>query len=166
MPAPAPLQLSIALGVLQLSHKYDVPYLYKHALDHLPAGWYAETYDGGLDNHLFMEIMGQYALKSLAAHEQMVHGTVSIQHFLIRSEPCLFAGATDPFHCAEVEEYFESLTADGLCGACLEVSRAKRLEAATGFWNELPGVFGLQPWENLRAMKQELMGESSAECRS
>ncbi|KAJ7320769.1 hypothetical protein DFH08DRAFT_387104 [Mycena albidolilacea] len=97
--------------------------------------------------------MGQYALKSLAAHEQLVHGTVSIQHFLIRSEPCLFAGATDPFHCAEVEEYFESLTADGLCGACLEVSRAKRHEAATAFWNELPGVFGLQPREDLRAMK-------------
>jgi hypothetical protein len=117
--------------------------------------------------------MGQYALESLAAHEQMVHGTVSIQHFLIRSEPCLFAGtcerarkialshllndvsegATDPFHCAEVEEYFESLTADGLCEACFEVSGAKRHEAATAFWNELPGVFGLQPSEDLRAMK-------------
>jgi hypothetical protein len=70
-------------------------------------------------------------------------------------------GETDPFHCAEVEEYFESLTADGLCGACFEVSRAKRLEAATAFWNDLPGVFGLQPREDLRAMKQELMGECS-----
>ncbi|KAJ7320764.1 hypothetical protein DFH08DRAFT_819025 [Mycena albidolilacea] len=278
--------------------------------------------------------MGQYALKSLAAHEQMVHGTVSIQRFLIRSEPCLFAGtcerarkmmlfhllddvsegATDPFHCAKVEEHFEPsprhlrhfysssletpgrefsslespgsesssvhflaanvgrfnlsvdmgmavhsllssitllscdgviagpaaatisglrvvsgetnqkakfipdvssatqvavldgsvvedflrfrgremrtrpeefdwslerqildpdivgqhqrcgrgvalrewgdsfepLTADGLCKACLEVSRAKRHEAATAFWNELPGVFGLQPWEAMK----------------
>ncbi|KAJ7901197.1 hypothetical protein B0H14DRAFT_3739058 [Mycena olivaceomarginata] len=129
MPDPAPLQLSIVLGILQLSHKYDVPYLYKRALDHLAAGWYAETYDGDLDDHLIygdgtpayslsvidaaLEVgahwllpfayqcaatfsakqllpflegkMGQYALKSLAAHEQMVHGTISIQHFLIRS---------------------------------------------------------------------------------
>jgi hypothetical protein len=44
-------------------------------------------------------------------------------------------GATDPFHCAEVEEYFESLTADGLCGACFKVSGAKRQKAATAFWN-------------------------------
>jgi hypothetical protein len=79
----------------------------------------------------------------------------------------VFEGATDPFHCAEGEEYFESLTADGLCGACLEVSRAKRHEAATAFCNELPpGVFGLQPWEDLRAMKQALMGESSGVYRS
>ncbi|KAJ7320759.1 hypothetical protein DFH08DRAFT_926582 [Mycena albidolilacea] len=225
MPAPARLELSVILGILRLSHKYDVLYLYKRALDHLAAGWYTETYDGNLDDHLIygdstpayslsvistaLEVgahwllpfayqcaatfsakqllpflegkMGQYALKALAAHQQMVRGIVSIQRFLIRSEPCLFAGtcdrarkiglshllddvsegATDPFHCAEVEEYFESLTADGLCGACLEVSRAKRHEAATAFWNELPGVFGLQPWEDLRAMKQAAMGESS-----
>ncbi|KAJ7699116.1 hypothetical protein B0H14DRAFT_3653435 [Mycena olivaceomarginata] len=230
MPAPAPLQLSIVLGIFQLSRKYDVPYLYKHALNHLAAGWYAETYDGDLDDQFIygdstpayspsvinaaLEVgahwllpfvyqcaatfsakqllsflegkMSQYALKSLAAHEQMVRGTVSIQRFLIRSEPCLFArtcerarkmtlfhllddvseGATDPFHCAKVEEHFEPLTADGLCDACLEVSRAKRHEAATAFWNELPGVFGLQPWEDLRAMKQALMGESSGVYRS
>jgi hypothetical protein len=33
MPAPAQLQLSIVLEIFQLSHKYDVPYLYKRALD-------------------------------------------------------------------------------------------------------------------------------------
>ncbi|KAJ7320766.1 hypothetical protein DFH08DRAFT_819027 [Mycena albidolilacea] len=55
----------------------------------------------------------------------------------------------------------KSRNTDGLCGACLEVSRAKRHEAATAFWNELPGVFGLQSWEDSCAMKQALMGESS-----
>jgi hypothetical protein len=66
-------------------------------------------------------------------------------------------GATD--HCAKVEEHFEPLTVYGLCEVCLEVSRSKRHEAATAFCNELPpGVFGLQPWEDLHAMKQALMG--------
>ncbi|KAJ7502119.1 hypothetical protein B0H11DRAFT_674790 [Mycena galericulata] len=35
MPPPAPVDLHDILGILRLSHKYDVPYLYRRALQHL-----------------------------------------------------------------------------------------------------------------------------------
>ncbi|KAJ7619815.1 hypothetical protein DFH06DRAFT_72908 [Mycena polygramma] len=44
LPAPAEIELPITLGILRLSHKYDVQYLHRRALGHLAAsGWYAET---------------------------------------------------------------------------------------------------------------------------
>ncbi|KAJ7186553.1 hypothetical protein C8R46DRAFT_935640 [Mycena filopes] len=46
MPAPAPINLSSVLGILRLSHKYDVQYLYRRALDHLHCdGWYKRTWE-------------------------------------------------------------------------------------------------------------------------
>ncbi|KAJ6608416.1 hypothetical protein B0H10DRAFT_2302785 [Mycena sp. CBHHK59/15] len=35
MPPPDPVDLHAVLGILWLAHKYDVPYLYRHALRHL-----------------------------------------------------------------------------------------------------------------------------------
>jgi hypothetical protein len=37
----------------------------------------------------------------------------------------------------------------------------KMYEAASAFWDELPGIFGLQPWEELRAMKRGVMEEDA-----
>jgi len=54
MPAPAETELSVVLGILRLSNKYDVEYLYRRALEHLAVdGWYAATYDeNGWEDHL------------------------------------------------------------------------------------------------------------------
>ncbi|KAJ7320757.1 hypothetical protein DFH08DRAFT_890153 [Mycena albidolilacea] len=53
MPAPAPNDRPVVLAILRLSHKYDVPYLYKRALDHLAAdGWYTTSHDEESSNHL------------------------------------------------------------------------------------------------------------------
>ncbi|KAJ7883212.1 hypothetical protein B0H14DRAFT_1438680 [Mycena olivaceomarginata] len=52
MPAPAPIQLRIVLGILRLSHKYGVQYLHRRALDHLIVdGWYHATYDSYADGN-------------------------------------------------------------------------------------------------------------------
>ncbi|KAJ7147847.1 hypothetical protein C8R43DRAFT_1108194 [Mycena crocata] len=46
MPSPAPVELQVVLGVLRLSHKYDVVYLHRRALQHLvEEGWYSVTHD-------------------------------------------------------------------------------------------------------------------------
>ncbi|KAJ7160028.1 hypothetical protein C8R43DRAFT_994126 [Mycena crocata] len=46
MPTPAAIELSVVLGILHLSHKYDVQYLHHRALEHLTVdGWYAPTCD-------------------------------------------------------------------------------------------------------------------------
>ncbi|KAJ7604701.1 hypothetical protein DFH06DRAFT_1068191 [Mycena polygramma] len=37
MPPPSPIEFDSVLGILKLSHKYDVPYLFRRALDHFAA---------------------------------------------------------------------------------------------------------------------------------
>ncbi|KAJ7186557.1 hypothetical protein C8R46DRAFT_1273226 [Mycena filopes] len=54
MPAPAPIELSGVLGILRLSHKYDVQYLFRRALNHLAIdGWYRTAYDKPGKDYLF-----------------------------------------------------------------------------------------------------------------
>lgn len=53
MPAPVPIRLSLVLGILRLSHKYDIQYLYRRALDHLAVGgWYRPSFNAPCSNHL------------------------------------------------------------------------------------------------------------------
>ncbi|KAJ7655796.1 hypothetical protein DFH06DRAFT_1329233 [Mycena polygramma] len=52
MPGPAPFDLSDVLGILRLSHKYDVQYLYRRALDHLAMDGYHGADDAKLTRHL------------------------------------------------------------------------------------------------------------------
>ncbi|KAJ6535747.1 hypothetical protein B0H19DRAFT_1184106 [Mycena capillaripes] len=53
MPAPEPIELPIILGILRLSHKYDVQYLYRRSLGHLIAdGWYTTTPDQIVRSHI------------------------------------------------------------------------------------------------------------------
>lgn len=53
MPAPVPVDLTTVLGILRLSHKYDVPFLYRRALEHLAAdGWYKTTFDQSVSHHI------------------------------------------------------------------------------------------------------------------
>ncbi|KAJ7161885.1 hypothetical protein C8R43DRAFT_919788 [Mycena crocata] len=60
MPAPVPIELQSVLGILKLSHKYEVQYLHRRALEHLALdGWYSETYEcysnGGTDHLINLE---------------------------------------------------------------------------------------------------------------
>ncbi|KAJ7503742.1 hypothetical protein B0H11DRAFT_1984147 [Mycena galericulata] len=53
MPSPCPVELSVVLGILRLSHKYDVQYLFRRALHHLAEGeWYALSYDQPCIDHI------------------------------------------------------------------------------------------------------------------
>ncbi|KAJ7641258.1 hypothetical protein FB45DRAFT_899785, partial [Roridomyces roridus] len=56
MPAPEPIEFKAVLGILWLSHKYDVPYLFRRALQHLTEdGWYATKYDKPGESYLLVE---------------------------------------------------------------------------------------------------------------
>ncbi|KAJ7771384.1 hypothetical protein DFH07DRAFT_734629 [Mycena maculata] len=53
MPAPAPVELPVVLGILRLSHKYDVQFLHRRALQHLIMdGWYSSTFDAVAQHHI------------------------------------------------------------------------------------------------------------------
>ncbi|KAJ7723918.1 hypothetical protein B0H16DRAFT_330905 [Mycena metata] len=43
MPHPEPVKLSVILGILRLSHKYDIQYLHRRALNHLSARYFAAS---------------------------------------------------------------------------------------------------------------------------
>ncbi|KAJ7648594.1 hypothetical protein DFH06DRAFT_1209153 [Mycena polygramma] len=58
MPPPNPVQLPVVLSILRLSHKYDVPYLYRRALEHLvSAGWCPTSFSDPTANGLIESLM-------------------------------------------------------------------------------------------------------------
>ncbi|KAJ6452234.1 hypothetical protein C8R45DRAFT_1113107 [Mycena sanguinolenta] len=232
MPAPALFPLFPTLGILRLSHKYDVPFLHRRALEHLAKdGWYRRTYDDpDIIDHLtcadedslkinfsiiaaalevnapwllpwpyycaathsadrllrFME--GQtapYALKALAVHARLVRATIEIEGSLTtRDSLCANAERCDRARDSALARLFRhvsqtlvdplpsrtdferrilpKLTTDGRCSKCIQSLRAKHHEAACEFWDELPSVFGLQPWEDLHAMANAAMKDDPA----
>ncbi|KAJ6564161.1 hypothetical protein B0H19DRAFT_76017 [Mycena capillaripes] len=55
MPSPAPVELPVVLGILRLSHKYDVQYLFRRALQHLADGeWYRLSFDEPALDHIIL----------------------------------------------------------------------------------------------------------------
>ncbi|KAJ6589287.1 hypothetical protein B0H19DRAFT_1367687 [Mycena capillaripes] len=209
MPAPAPNALSVVLGILRLSHKYDVQYLYRRALKHLAVdGWYTLTYEdiiGVGEDHLVNGIspvhpryslqviravieellpflggdMGPHVGKALAAHRHLVLATIAITRFLTVYDPCGSANTCDAARKSALSDFLDdltdmegqliphnvaentlgTLTSLGICTGCRDRARSRIREAASAFWDELPGIFELQPWEELHAMERTAMGE-------
>ncbi|KAK7018450.1 BTB domain-containing protein [Favolaschia claudopus] len=229
LPAPAPTDFSVVLGILRLSHKYDVQYLYRRSLEHLRVdGWYAENYDepdtahllDGLSNWnynpliplqvicdagavgaLWLLPIAYYCLsassgedllplldgkfahtvgKALAARGHLVRVALATHRFPMPDESSCYAPSTCDTarslvlaqRLDEVSEprlnpvtpnlevtTMEKLNARGMCSDCRVVAKAVLSVAATAFWDELPGLFGLPPWAELYAMKRTAMGE-------
>ncbi|KAK7017611.1 BTB domain-containing protein [Favolaschia claudopus] len=229
LPAPAPIDFSVVLGILRLSHKYDVQYLYRRSLEHLRVdGWYAENYDeddtahllNGLSNWdynpliplqvicdagavgaLWLLPIAYYCLsassgedllplldgkfahpvgKALAARGHMVRVALATHRFAMPDDSSCYAPSTCDTarsmvlaqRLDEVSEprlnpvtpnleatTMEKLNALGMCSDCRAVAKAVLSVAATAFWDELPGLFGLPPWAELYAMKRTAMGE-------
>ncbi|KAF7361124.1 BTB domain-containing protein [Mycena sanguinolenta] len=233
MPAPAPFPLFATLGILRLSHKYDVLFLHRRALDHLAKdGWYRITYGGpNVTDHLTLSLhddslkvnfsiisaalevnapwllpwpyycaathsaemllpfmegpTAPHALKALAAHAHLVRGMIDIEGSLTIREPCANAERCDRARDSALVRVFRhvseagldplpsktefgqnispKLTADGRCSQCIQSLRTKHHEAASVFWDQLPSIFGLQPWKDLHAMAQAAMRDDPAE---
>lgn len=230
MPAPAPIELWIVLAILRLSHKYDVHYLHRRALEHLVVdGWYMATHYETPQDHLigsgsesgpvdyisvittavqvgalwllpwayyqasgfaaeqlhpFLEgTTEQHARKCLAAHKHLIRGTVAINRFLVKGSPdcatrkicddlreSILSGVFDHIQdesdlnplCYWDAESWENLADLGLCDSCCPLAKTGHDEAASAIWDKLPRIFGLPPWEDLRAMKRDAMGEETS----
>ncbi|KAF8175525.1 hypothetical protein K438DRAFT_1847891 [Mycena galopus ATCC 62051] len=229
MPAPAPNNFLVVLGILRLSHKYDVQYLYRRALEHLAAdGWYNMTYDGDSEDHLELDddppvisplhalgvicaatevgalwllpaayyhlsthssgallplldgSLGTHVGKALAAHTHLVCAEVSIHSFLTKFDSCATGDTCDkarnsalpdllahvcdrylhPVPSNLMQDTMDNMESLGLCNECRESAKTRLHEAASAFWDSLPDIFGLPPWNELHAMKRVAMGES------
>ncbi|KAJ7023079.1 hypothetical protein C8F04DRAFT_1135592 [Mycena alexandri] len=47
---------------------------------------------------------------------------------------------------------------DGVCSVCLAKLRQEHQAARQAFWDKLPGIYGLPPWEELEEMKAAAIG--------
>ncbi|KAK7018416.1 BTB domain-containing protein [Favolaschia claudopus] len=222
MPPPSPVTLQALLAILRLSHKYDVPYLHRRALDHLNAdGFYRRTYEetkvGHIDygivplmaslsviiaatqvkadwllpytyycaatyspEELSQHVDGEThdcALKALTAHAHLVRGAIDISCYLTTGpSTCTTIMKCPAARKASLSQLLETLSDsyisplppsedlqnfedNGACSNCLADAKTKQHEAASKFWDELPQIFGLPPWKDLRAMKRAAMGQ-------
>ncbi|KAK7018451.1 BTB domain-containing protein [Favolaschia claudopus] len=230
MPAPAAYDLYAVLGILRLSHKYDVPYLHNRALEHLAAeGYFPAGYEDIVEqNHLIMPgtltpvhalsviaaaaevgafwllpyayycaatfsvkellpfldgTLCRFALQALEGHADLTRAIISMHRFLTarQFETCtatqtcnvarnkmitellnlVSVDAVDVFDMAK--KVLRYLTSNGrLCTECANIARTKQHEGASAFWNELPQIFGLQSWGELRALRRIAMGEDTS----
>ncbi|KAJ6472667.1 hypothetical protein C8R47DRAFT_1054010 [Mycena vitilis] len=230
MPAPAPTGLSVVLSILRLSHKYDVQYLHRRALDHLiQDGWYQTAYDEQKASHLLDIAPGQpllnalsiiiaaievearwllpytyycaatynaeellsllegqmapHVANALAGHAHMFRAFLTINRFVRGADLCATRYTCDTARTsdfsnnlddmdkeqppnpipADLEDYTESnLEFLGMCGECRAFARQEQRQRALAFWDKLPHIFGLPPWNELHSMKHAAMGEDAA----
>ncbi|KAJ7780864.1 hypothetical protein DFH07DRAFT_910354 [Mycena maculata] len=220
MPAPASAELWVVLGILRLSHKYDVQYLYRRALDHLAEdGWDCRTfnsvhcpqspakalsvistamevgaqwllplayyYASNLSAKVLLIFldgpMAPYARTCLGTHSSVVRGAVVVNRFLtVQDSLC-----ATPDSCSEIRHSFLSdfldavadgselqplsnwdiwtrLNSDGMCDDCCSSAKVQHHHAATTFFEQLPDIFGLPPWDGLHTTKRAAMGETDS----
>jgi hypothetical protein len=125
--------------------------------------------------------MGSHVGKALAAHTHLARATVSTHEFLTghdfyacdTPERCDSARSAalanllrklsdpvlNPIPLAVVQIIMDNLESLGACSVCREMPKKQVHEAASAFWDELPSIFGLPPWDTLHAMKRAAMGE-------
>ncbi|KAJ6602733.1 hypothetical protein DFH09DRAFT_899686 [Mycena vulgaris] len=123
----------------------------------------------------------QHVRKCLDAHVHFVRGSASVNRFLTIRSRCAMDEACsalrdsylsnflddieggkdlDPLFCWDVTSWW-NLKAQEMCDDCLELAKTQHHAAAQAFWNKLPSIFGLPPWEDLRTMQHAAMGEDS-----
>jgi hypothetical protein len=49
-----------------------------------------------------------------------------------------------------------------LCGHCLKKAKESHQAALAEFWDQLPGIYGLPPWRELKAMKGSVTADLGA----
>ncbi|KAJ6509171.1 hypothetical protein C8R47DRAFT_1208369 [Mycena vitilis] len=234
---PCPTRIEFVVGILRLSHKYEVNYLRRRALIHLSSGFSTELSEApendvasswGLTSDLpgvgpFIAIIGlarevdalwvlpnafyhladacstgpgvlaciqpasfngRYAQLSDQDQTTFVNGYCAqintgpsdVTRFL--HEPVTIPGCSDGHRCMVLrlraiemvrhDRASPKFQADplllwygfqdwkrlsGLCLACRDALTKTHEEARLAFWDQLPQMYGLPPWEELRKMK-------------
>lgn len=166
--------LAVVSAAVEVGALWLLPTAYYSASTHSPNALHTARFQGAVENVVQTCFAGQ---------RHLVRGTAEMQSFLSEAPT---PDCTDTLGCQknrlrELQQYFESLGGpevdlapleeweEGtsswddlkLCSHCM--GRAKQLCISTRerFWERLPAIFDLPPWEELRAMRDEVMGETS-----
>ncbi|KAJ6452230.1 hypothetical protein C8R45DRAFT_1223561 [Mycena sanguinolenta] len=157
--------------------------VYAHWL--LPYAYYCAAMESTEDLLFFTDgKMAPYALKVLALHAHLVRGMVAIAGSLAVHAQCSNAERYDRARDSALSRLFDIMSEDAvdplpsktyfedeklpqlaaeMCGQCIGWARFRQHAAASAFWDRIPGVLGLQLWEDLHAMAEAAMGDDPDE---
>ncbi|KAJ7049178.1 hypothetical protein C8F01DRAFT_1238743 [Mycena amicta] len=231
LPSPAPATLDTMGGILLLSHKYDVKYLYLRALEHLEQFFFFESVESLRAQSYAPAFKDMYISKRCASHLTLIcvatatgalwllpllyyfashdphsdlfaammnsNGTIPPHVFqqclsvslspgqgllkmssFLKSDP---PGCTAVVQCKETRagqisgrllgnlvshdptsplhfwapRFWDSLSRSIiLCAECRTSAKTEHDAALQEYWDGLPGMFGLPPWQELRALRE------------
>ncbi|KAJ6572750.1 hypothetical protein DFH09DRAFT_1460692 [Mycena vulgaris] len=114
--------------------------------------------------------LAQHARKCLDAHVHMVRGTVAVNEFLCVPSTCSSAAACGGVRNQLLSELFTSVKlgrdCDPVYGTTPAMMRSLKTwgwESVSAFCDNIPSVYGLPSWAELRAMNTTAMSESDGE---
>ncbi|KAK7017627.1 BTB domain-containing protein [Favolaschia claudopus] len=164
--------LSVALAAAEVNARWLLPYAYYRA------GTYPVQKLSGAP--LMEGETRDCAVKALVAHTYLACGVLRMNSHLTEQSPptCVdsskcdgcrkinlcalwgylsVGGFTHPLR--QLDVISRNMEKNGMCSYCLEDAKTKQHEAATKFWDDLPGILGLPSWDELHAMNRAAMGE-------
>ncbi|KAJ7151831.1 hypothetical protein C8R43DRAFT_1004470 [Mycena crocata] len=128
--------------------------------------------------------MEHHVQKALLAQTALTRGTIAVNRFLMAENdgcatPAVCRGVRtrtltevfdnvqkandlDPFgEWNSPKSNLETLKAWGMCESCFEQADVQHQEAISTFWDSLPNIFALPPWDELHAMQQIALAEDT-----
>ncbi|KAJ6549977.1 hypothetical protein B0H19DRAFT_1073872 [Mycena capillaripes] len=164
---------SMIAAATEVGATWLLPWMYYSASTFMPDEL-LPFMDGTLDPHVRKCLDGQIHL---------LRGTISVNEFLVSSGSalCATAGACSRIRSTMLAELFDSvkkgealeplcewteagehpLGTKGLCASCYDSAQARHMGALSAFWDSIPSVFGLPPWNELHALKTAVMEDEA-----
>ncbi|KAJ7753411.1 hypothetical protein DFH07DRAFT_1061510 [Mycena maculata] len=181
---PAPASHSYKIHVIQLAREVEAPWILPLAFYQLSGSCNLlgrDIYHGTVYNgvHTALSVADQEAF--LKGHNlQILSASMDILAFLtdpLTIDVCVSIGdcnmerqnimpsvredlrhyPSDPLWATWIAEDWEKL--DGVCPPCLAILKETHQAARRAFWDQLPEMYGLPPWEELEAIKTAAIGD-------
>ncbi|KAJ7186600.1 hypothetical protein C8R46DRAFT_980842 [Mycena filopes] len=173
-PLPA---ISVIITATEVGASWILPCAYYYATAPFPASTLVSLQQG--DTHPHVQ-------KCLLARERLIRAKISVNRFLsLPSAPgCIAAfDGCETIRSGKLSELLRSIArgrnADpprstakqldslrelAICSECFKQAETQQQRFAARFWEELPDIFGLPPWDELDVMKRTAMGQDTDEA--
>ncbi|KAJ7116729.1 hypothetical protein C8R44DRAFT_880084 [Mycena epipterygia] len=175
------------MRVIQLVREVDAPWVLPIAFYNLSAAFSevgSDIFHGAVFNGVSTSLSLQDQQSFLFGHNRQNTSTnADIQRFLVHPPSADIEGCESPARCTAVRveaietsrdmiRAYPSIPLDiwdatdwdkleKVCPACVAVLKRAHQESRHAFWDNLPGMYNLPPWEELEKMKEAAIGKGS-----
>ncbi|KAJ6500864.1 hypothetical protein C8R45DRAFT_863701 [Mycena sanguinolenta] len=173
----------VSISAIRLAREIDAPWILPYAFYNLTTCYYhySRRLDGDPPLHdIPLNLLSAQDQQSFASGhcKQLVSSVVDILRFLYH--PLNIDGCTSPHECVaerlrtmernrknlqtnaalplEVWELDDWKSLENLCPACFLALRKTHADARQAFWDGLPEMYDLPPWEELEKLKADAIG--------